>query len=103
MKKILVIILLVFSFCTVGCSKTNAKQEAMKEYAIKFYELHLKGDTGITDSTIVKISDLKDAMTQVGDKYDMNKLEGCTDDSYVELILNDDKEVTDTVYHMICK
>ena len=103
MKKILITSLLVCALFTVGCgSKTNAKEEAMKEYATKFYELHQKGDNGLTEPK-VSIAQLKDGIAQAGDTYDMTKLEGCTDESYVELKVNEAKEVTDVVYHMTCE
>lgn len=107
MKKILITSLLICALFVVGCgNKTNAKEEAMKEYATKFYELHQKGTVGLTNPTI-SITQLKTAMeqlgTQYGDDYDLTKLKGCTDDSYVELKINDAKEVTEVVYHMTCE
>ena len=103
MKKLLITSLLVCALFFVGCgNKTSAKEEAMKGYATTFYELHQKGTEGLTTPT-VSIAQLKEAVTLVGDTYDMTKLDGCTDDSYVELKINDAKEVTEVVYHMTCE
>ena len=103
MKKTLIVSLLVCTVFVAGCgNKANAKEEAMKEYAIKFYESHQKGDNGLTTPT-VSIEQLKTAIEVVGDQYDMTKLDGCADTSYVELKIDESKNVTDVVYHMECK
>ena len=103
MKKILITSLLLCSIFMVGCgNKTNAKEEAMKEYATKFFQLHQQGDNGVTNPTI-SIAKLKNAIEVANDSYDLTKLEGCTDESYVELKLDDSRQITDVIYHMDCK
>lgn len=88
----------------VGCeeTKTNKYEETMKEYAISYYNAHQKGTEGTT-TVPVSIAKLKDAIEKVGDTYDMSKLEACTDDSYVELIINPTTNDVDSVnYYMNC-
>ena len=106
MKKILTISmvlgLLVFAGCEGGKQQANKYEETMKEYAISYYNAHLKGTEGLT-STQITVGQLKDAITKIGDNYDMSKLESCTDDSYVELIINQTNNGVDSVnYHMNC-
>ena len=100
MRKILII--LVGAVFLVGCG-SNAKYEAtMKEYAIQFYNEHQKGQEGLTNPTI-SIKQLKEAIEKVGDSYDLDKLKKCTDDSYVELIIDETtKDVKDVKYFLQC-
>lgn len=105
MKKVLISAVLVcglLMFTGCGEEKTNKYEETMKEYAISYYNAHQKGTEGLT-STNVSIAKLKDAIAKVGDNYDMSKLSACTDDSYVELIINQTTNDVDSVnYHMNC-
>ena len=83
-------------------TKTSKYEETMKEYAVNYYNAHLKGTEGLT-STNISIAQLKDAIEKIGDSYDMTKLEACKDDSYVELIINQTTNDVDSVnYHMNC-
>ncbi len=101
MKKVLLVLIgLVF---LVGCSSQRKYEETMKEYATQFYNAHQKGQEGLTNPT-VSIKQLKEAIEAVGDEYDLTKLEKCTDDSYVELIIDETtKDVTDVKYYLECK
>lgn len=102
MKKLMFVSLLICTIFIFGCtSKTEKREAAMKEYATKFYELHQKGDNGLTNPT-VSIARLKEANELNNDGYDMDALKGCTDDSYVELQINDAKEITGVTYHLDC-
>ncbi len=101
MKKILLVLAsLVF---LVGCNNQKKYEEAMKEYATQFYNAHQKGQEGLTNPTI-SIKQLKEAVELVGDDYDLTKLEKCTEDSYVELIIDDTtKDVKEVKYYLECK
>lgn len=105
MKKVLiscfVIGMLLFS---VGCGNKMSKYEStMKEYATTFYNLHKKGEEGIT-SFDVSITQLKTAIEVIGDSYDLEKLKNCTDDSYVTLKIDEaTKDVKDVEYHLNCE
>ena len=101
MKKVLLVLIgLVF---LVGCSSQSKYEETMKEYATQFYNAHQKDQEGLTNPT-VSIKQLKEAIEAVGDEYDLTKLEKCTDDSYVELIIDETtKDVTDVKYYLECK
>lgn len=102
MKKVLVASLLICTLFVAGCgNKVDPKEEAMKEYSIKYYELHQKGIMGLTNPT-VSIEELKKAMEITNDEYDLSKLDGCADSSSVELQLDENREVTDVIYHMEC-
>lgn len=94
--------LLMITGCGGEGTKTNKYEETMKEYAVSYYNAHLKGTEGLT-STNISIAQLKDAITKIGDNYDMNKLADCKDESYVELIINQTNNDVDSVnYHMQC-
>lgn len=94
--------LLMFTGCGEEKTKTNKYEETMKEYAVSYYNAHLKGTEGLT-STKVSVAQLKDAIEKVGDNYDMSKLSSCKDESYVELIINQTNNQVDNVnYHMQC-
>ena len=101
MEKILLVLVgLVF---LVGCNSQSKYEETMKEYATQFYNAHQKGQEGLTNPT-VSIKQLKEAIEAVGDEYDLTKLKKCTDDSYVELIIDETtKDVTDVKYYLECK
>lgn len=101
MKKVLLVLIgLVF---LVGCNSQSKYEETMKDYATQFYNAHQKGQEGLTNPT-VSIKQLKEAIEAVGDEYDLTKLEKCTDDSYVELIIDETtKDVTDVKYYLECK
>lgn len=101
MKKILLVLVgLVF---LVGCNSQSKYEETMKDYATQFYNAHQKGQEGLTNPT-VSIKQLKEAIEAVGDEYDLTKLEKCTDESYVELIIDETtKDVTDVKYYLECK
>lgn len=99
-KALLILVIMIF---LVGCNSQGKYEEAMKNYATKFYNDHQKGQEGLTNPT-VSIKQLKDAVEAVGDDYDLTKLEKCTDDSYVELIIDETtKDVKDIKYYLECK
>ena len=98
------LILIGIVFLT-GCNgqSQNKYEEIMKDYAIKFYNDHQKGQEGLTNPTI-SIEQLKEAVEVVGDDFDLTKLEKCTDESYVELIIDETtKDVKDIKYYLECK
>ena len=101
MKKVLLILAsLIF---LVGCDNQKKYEETMKEYATQFYNEHQKGQEGLTNPTI-SIKQLKEAVELVGDNYDLTKLEKCTENSYVELIIDETtKDVQEVKYYLECK
>ena len=101
MKKVfLVLIALIF---LAGCNSQSKYEETMKEYATQFYNAHQKGQEGLTNPTI-SIKQLKEAIEMVGDNYDLTKLDKCTDESYVELVIDETtKDVKDVKYYLECK
>ena len=106
MKKLLLTGVLVCAvFTLVGCgngTKLTKEEETMKEYATTFYNNHQKGDTGLTNPQ-VSIEQLKSGNEFGGDNFDLSKLEKCKDTSYVELKINEAKDITDYVFHMECE
>lgn len=104
MKKIFAISLVLCGLFTfTGCgNKTSKYEEIMKEYATNYYNEVLKGTEGLTSYSI-SVAKLKDAVEKKRVNFDMNKLSGCTDDSYVELIINQTNNEVETVnFHMSC-
>ena len=104
MKKILLVSIIVGSIALlIGCGSGSSKYEkTMKEYATTFYNLHQKGNVSQTVPT-VSIAQLKEAIEVVGDNYDMTKLEGCSDESYVELVVDETtREITEVKYYLQC-
>lgn len=100
------IILLVVVFCTLfitGCDNQNKYKEIMKDYANQFYIAYQKNQEGLTNPT-VSIKQLKSAVKLGGENYDLSKLKKCTDESYVELILDEaTKDIKDIKYYLECK
>lgn len=105
MKKILVISLTLCGlFVFTGCGDKEAKYEkTMREYATNYYNAVLKGTEGLT-SYPVSVAKLKDAVAKKIVNFDMSKLSKCTDESYVELIINQTNNEVDSVnFHMSCE
>ena len=110
MKKIFTIsLILVGLFTFTACGKQESKEQketvyesTMKEYAISYYNYALKGTEGLTEKDIT-VGKLRDAVKQNIVSYDMSKLESCSDDSYVKLIINQTNNDVDKVeFHMSC-
>lgn len=102
MKKIIITTVAICLLFSVGCGKLAKKEAVMKEYATDFYEKYQKGAVSLTDPTVY-ISQLKNANEQIDAGYDLSKLDGCNDDSYVELKIDESREITEIIYHMDCK
>ena len=101
MKKILFISIIVILF--TGCNKQEKYEEAMKFNAVSFYNEYQKNQTGLTNPTI-SIKQLKDANQYVNANFDLIKLKKCSDESYVELIINQNNgEIIDTKFYMNCE
>ena len=99
-KTLLVLVALTF---LIGCNNQKKYEETMKENATAFYNDYQKGQEGLTNPTI-SIKQLKEANEYVDANYDLSKLEKCTDESYIELIIDQNtKEVTDVKYFMQCE
>lgn len=95
MKKVIGFSLLII-LVLAGCgSKKENYAKTMEDYAQKYYDLHLSGDVNLTTYTLT-IADLKEAITLVGDSYDMTKLEKCNDDSKTVMTKNNDKLTFET-------
>lgn len=104
MKKILVVVVLVCSSILVGCgNKSNEYEELMRSHATTFYNNYLKGNEGLKETT-VSIANLKDANEQVQAGFDLSGLEKCSDDSYVELVIDENtKDVQDVKFFLQCE
>ena len=102
MKKLILILTLLFIF--TGCSKReNNYEEIMKEYATEHFNLHMSGSEFLIDPNI-SLSDLKNAVALMGDKYDLTKLSNCKNTSYVTLILNKEtNQIIDYKFYLECK
>ncbi len=101
MKKTLLIAVLC-SFFLVGCGKQNEYEEAMREYATTFYNNYQKGSEGL-DIPTISIKQLKEANEAIGANFDLSRLEKCSDESYVELIIDENsKDVKDVKFFLQC-
>lgn len=99
-KKIL--ILFVCLFLLTGCvSKEKERNKVMGTYAKDYYK-KFAYDNGI-DIPRVEIKNLKAANEQLNAGYDLKRLETCTDSSYVDLKLDENKEVKEIIYRLNCK
>ena len=104
MKKILAIMVLASSLLLVGCGDQSKYEDTMKDYATTFYNNYLKGNEGLPNPYQVSIQQLKDANEQVQAGFDLTPLEKCTDDSYVELVLDENtKDVQDVKFFLQCE
>ena len=106
MKKIMSLTIAVLLLLTVtGCkdnTKKETKEDIMKQYASTFYNAHVKGTQGLTNLKVT-IKQLKDSAGRVSETYDMTKLEGCTDESYVELTIDPTtSEISNYAFYMNC-
>lgn len=97
---------LLFISCAlllIGCSNQKQYENTMKEYAIQFYNSYQSGQPGYTNPTI-SIKQLKEANELDDANFDLSKLDKCTDESYVELVLNEqNNEIEDIKYFLECK
>ncbi len=95
------IIFLGCLFLLAGCESSNEK--LMKEYATDYYNTYMKNVTGLSEARIT-LENLKNVNKQEGkEKYDLKKLEKCSDESYVSLILVEGKNEIDTIEtHLEC-
>lgn len=106
MKKILLVAVLVVSLTLAGCGNNNAKienmEKAMEEYGRHYFENYVPVQ-GMSQVEI-KIADLKNAAEYANADYDFSKLEGCTENSMVKLILKpDSREIEKVEFEMNCK
>ena len=103
MKKVIVLTILACSLILVGCDNQSEYEEIMRDYATTFYNNYQKGSEGLTTPTI-SIQQLKDANEQVQAGFDLTGLEKCTDDSYVELVIDENtKDVQDVKFFLQCE
>ena len=99
MKKVLLLCCFIF---IIGCNNQSKNESVMKEYAIQFYNAHQKGQEGLTNPTI-SIKQLKEAIDKVGDSYVLEKLKNCSDDSYVDFIIDENTgDVKEVQYYLQC-
>jgi hypothetical protein len=95
-------ILLMTLILVTGCfNKKVDYDKVMGEYAVDYYTKYAF-NLGV-DKPRVEINNLKAANEQVDAKYDLKKLAKCTDDSYVDLVLDEEKQVKEIIYRMNCK
>ena len=75
----------------------------MKEYATEYFNLHMSGSEFLVDPSI-SLSDLKNAVAFMGDRYDLTKLSNCKNESYVTLILDKEtNKIIDYKVNLECK
>lgn len=98
MKRVIVIVNIIL---LVGCSlKENQYEKIMKEYANTYYDLHKKGTVNL-EKTEISIKDLRKGNEYAGDSFDLEKLSKCSEESYVELII-EGNEIKEYKFHMEC-
>ena len=103
MNKFLSLIFMFSLVLLVGCDNQEKYEEAMSEYATTFYNDYQKGSIGLTNPTI-SITQLKEANEMVQANYDLSRLEGCKDQSYVELIIDEEtQDVKEIKYFLQCE
>jgi len=107
MKKVLAISLVLCGlFIFTGCGEKETEiskyEDAMREYAISYYNSFLKSTESLTEANIT-VGRLKKAVNLGVASYDMSKLATCSDESYVVLKINQTNNDVDSVeYHMEC-
>ena len=107
------LVIIGMSGCT-STTKTNEEESVMKDYATTYYNNHMDGLTG--DYFQISVENLKSANDLASDAdfktadgtsletYDLTKLSKCTDDSYVEIEINQDtKEIENYEFHLSCE
>ncbi len=103
MNKFLVLLLLPSLILLSGCNNQKKYEEAISEYATAFYNDYQKGSIGLTNPTI-SIAQLKEANELVQANYDLSKLDGCEDQSYVELIIDEEtQDILEIKYFLQCE
>ena len=102
MKKWIVYLVVIASvFFLSGCFDKNAKQkEAMKKYAVDYYNSYGASFTEI-DEYSISLEQLRDSVKTLGKKYDLSSLESCNADSKIIFSVKDGK-ITDTEYKLNC-
>lgn len=105
MKKIFAISLVMCGlFVFAGCEeKISEYEKTMKDYATSYYNNLQKGTEGLT-TVKVTVGQLRKAVELNVVDYDMSKLTNCTDESYVELKINQTNNEVDSIdYHLQCE
>ncbi len=108
MKKYAVLSVAILSLLACGCGNSKAKQskyeKTMEEYATNYYQTYILDKVEGLDVPEISVANLENANVNGESNYDMKKLSGCTKDSYVSLILNENKRDIDSYeFHMNCK
>ena len=94
MNKFLVLLLLPSLILLSGCNNQKKYEEAMSEYATAFYN----------DNPTISITQLKEANELVQANYDLSRLEGCEDQSYVELVIDEQtQDIKEIKYFLQCE
>lgn len=102
MKK-MIIIILSLTLLTACTNKKEEQKEIMREYAKDYYENFMMGVDGQTKNTI-SIKALKIANEKAGKNYDLSKLEGCDESSYVNVVVTkEDRKIKKYEYYLNCK
>lgn len=100
MKKIIIISILLLA----GCSSDNNKlyESKLKEYGTMYYESYMKNVEG-QNTNKISIKDLKNINDKLGESYDLTELSTCDEDSYVEIKVDNNKNIKNYKYHLNCK
>lgn len=105
MKKVLLVAVLVISLTLAGCgnqAKTEKYEKTLEEYARNYFEKYVPVQ-GMSQVEI-KIADLKNAVDHANADYDLSKLEGCTENSMVKLILKpNSRDIEKVEFELNCK
>lgn len=103
MKKILLVLLFVFTIVLTGCGSKTKYESIMQEYAKQYYELHQKDV--VQDTAMVTIEMLEIANTiENGERYDLSKLTKCSKDSSVDMILDKNtKKIEKYQFNLKCE
>lgn len=106
MKKVILVVVLVVSLTLAGCTNDDTRmknfENAMEEYGKSYFENYVPVQ-GMSQVDI-RILDLKNAVDHADADYDLSKLDGCTDNSMVKLILKpDSRDIESVEFDMNCK
>lgn len=103
MKKILLVIVFIFTIILTGCGAKTKYESIMQEYAKQYYELHQKDV--VQDSAMVTIEMLEIANTiENGERYDLSKLTKCSKDSSVDMVIDKNtKKIEKYQFNLKCE
>ena len=96
---------MTFTLFISGCSNVDIekRKDSFKELAISYYETYAKGHyTVYPDKFEISISRLEDANMRVAESFDLDLLSDCEKSSTITLTLNEDGEILDYIFNVVC-